>query len=572
MAHPENPPSDLRDLKQADREVEKKFLVREMPAELESLPNDTIAQGYAFIGKDGTEVRVRQKGETYFLTTKAGSGEVRLEQEREITKEEYEQLWSATDGRRLEKTRYRVPLADGATAELDVYGGDLDGLVTAEVEFDDAEAAAKFVPPDWLGDDVTEDKQYKNQSLAVRGRPGETRERVVEGNPEYDIEQGVMIATTLINAKKAVLNRPVIVELAGGSASGKTSAVGRRIAETYGDNAAMLSLDNYYRGGEFMAEQKAQGNELNFDQPEAVDLPLVAEHLERLRAGQPIEQPIYSFANGGTRTGTTTFPPREVIIAEGLFTLDKQLVEQGDVKIFVDIGTHGQFLRRIMRDVSRTDWSPQQIVDYFSTTVVPMHEKYVATTKTNADIVIRNEYKPLEEADRAGMYEQQLKFPMALTPEQLRKLGAEKISHTIQVDHYLNPHGRKLTSSDELLRIREEGDTKTLGYKGPRKADAPFRKRPKFEFDIDDDIEQRFLGVYGQEFETITKDRTIYRYKNTILSVDQVIKSVQDKERDLGTWTEVRFAEEVTPEEVEQITRALGLDPATARKESYIEM
>ncbi len=576
MQSPEQHPTETKETINTNKEIERKYALGTLPPNLESFPQQPIQQGYAFLANDGTEVRVRHDGEKFLLTGKVGQGKERVEVEREITADQFASLWQTTRERRIEKTRYAIPLKDGGTAELDLYHGQLEGFVTTEVEFASNEEADRFVAPDWFGQEVTDNGAYHNQRLAVSGRPDQARDTPESGthptNPEYDIDQGLIVARMLIDLKRAMVDRPVIVALAGGSASGKTSAVGQRLVDAYGEQAGMLSLDNYYRGGTFMAEQKARGHELTFDQPEAVDLLLVAQHLGQLRDKHAIEEPIYSFANGGTRTGTKPFEPRPVIVAEGLFTLDTQLSHVSDVKIYVDIGTHGQFLRRIMRDVNRTDWPPQQIIDYFSTVVVPMHEKYVATTKTNADIVIRNEYRPIEEADRAGMYEQQLKFPTALTHEQLRKLGAEKLSQSHQIDHYLNPRDRQLTDSDEILRIREEGETKTLGYKGPKKTGLPYRKRPKFEFEIDDQIYNHFLTAYGQEFITIDKERTMYRYNNVLLSIDSVKKTDAQGEHDVGSWTEIRFPNEILPEEVDTTIRALGLDPASARLESYLEI
>jgi adenylate cyclase len=116
-------------------------------------------------------VRVRRRGGKAWLTIKAGAGRVRVEEEIEIEGERFERLWPLTEGRRVEKTRYEIPAGDGLTIELDVYAGDLDGLVTAEVEFASEEAAEAFVAPDWLGPDITEDVRYKNQRLARDGAP-----------------------------------------------------------------------------------------------------------------------------------------------------------------------------------------------------------------------------------------------------------------------------------------------------------------------------------------------------------------------------------------------------------------
>jgi adenylate cyclase len=123
------------------------------------------------VASDGTEVRVRRRDANAWLTVKSGGGRARVEEEIEIDGERFERLWPLTEGRRIEKTRYEIPVGDELVIELDVYAGDLDGLVIAEVEFDSEQAAEGFAAPDWLGPDVTEDVRYKNQRLARDGAP-----------------------------------------------------------------------------------------------------------------------------------------------------------------------------------------------------------------------------------------------------------------------------------------------------------------------------------------------------------------------------------------------------------------
>lgn len=152
-------------------EIERKFLVAEPPSHLERWPATAIEQGYVALDEDGTEVRVRRRDGRTWLTVKSGAGRVRVEEEIEIEPERFERLWALTEGRRIEKTRYELDAGDGLVLELDVYTGELEGLVVAEVEFESEEAAEGFTPPGWLGPDVTEDARYKNQRLARDGAP-----------------------------------------------------------------------------------------------------------------------------------------------------------------------------------------------------------------------------------------------------------------------------------------------------------------------------------------------------------------------------------------------------------------
>ena len=147
------------------REIERKFLVRKLPDGLTSYQKNDISQGYLVSLDDGTQVRLRKSGEEFSLTFKRGSGNVREEREVEITAPQFHALWPATEGKRLLKTRYEIPFGD-RVIEIDVYHDRHEGLVVAEVEFDDEESAKNFQPPDWLGDDVTGDPRYSNQLLA----------------------------------------------------------------------------------------------------------------------------------------------------------------------------------------------------------------------------------------------------------------------------------------------------------------------------------------------------------------------------------------------------------------------
>ncbi len=149
----------------AHLEIERKFLVTKMPENLSGYPHAEIDQGYLAIGSDGVQVRLRKAGAKHSLTYKRGRGNAREEREVDLTPEQFALLWPATEGKRLTKTRYDVPLGSHLV-ELDIFTGLHEGLVVAEVEFSDTDAACRFEPPDWLGDDVTHDPRYSNQLLA----------------------------------------------------------------------------------------------------------------------------------------------------------------------------------------------------------------------------------------------------------------------------------------------------------------------------------------------------------------------------------------------------------------------
>jgi adenylate cyclase len=149
-------------------EVERKFLVPE-PPDLAGTDSNEIEQGYLAVGAEG-EVRLRRKGEALLLTAKRGAGMSRDEAEVELDGESFERLWPLTEGRRLHKRRHVIPRGD-LKIEVDVYEGDLEGLVVAEIEFASEEQARSFEPPAWIGEEVTGDRRYLNETLATQGRP-----------------------------------------------------------------------------------------------------------------------------------------------------------------------------------------------------------------------------------------------------------------------------------------------------------------------------------------------------------------------------------------------------------------
>lgn len=152
-------------------EIERKFLVRQLPDGLDRSQSTRIEQGYLAIEPDGTEVRLRRSDGETVMTVKAGRGRSRSEEEIAIDAESFARLWPLTGGRRLEKTRHLIPTEAGRTVELDVYSGPLEGLVIAEIEFGSEEEADAFRKPGWFGPEVTDDPRFKNQQLACQGAP-----------------------------------------------------------------------------------------------------------------------------------------------------------------------------------------------------------------------------------------------------------------------------------------------------------------------------------------------------------------------------------------------------------------
>jgi len=384
---------------------------------------------------------------------------------------------------------------------------------------------------------------------------------------KFELEKRINNASGTIQNMILQGREVVLVAVGGGSSSGKTSKVALKIKEAFGENAYLISADDYYRGTAFMQEQAAQGKTLNWDQPEAVEMDLLVSHLQLLRLGGSIKKPIYNVKDGTRLTEMETVQPVKVIIVEGLFVLDDRIANICDLCIFVEIGPHGRMIRRLFRDINRTGQKPVDIFSYFNEIVEPMHEKYIEGTRKNAHIIISNEYDPENEADNAGVFQSQMKFRCVLDEEFLRKSGAVRLGKVEQIDRYFNPLDRNLSETDEIVRIREESGDILFAYKGPRKKDAETLKRPFIQFKIDRKKEEIFKAVY-KKVVVIKKERWIYILDGVMFTIDYVLK---DRE---GDWVNIgKFAEfngEI--EDVCPVILKLGLSINDGFKVSYFQM
>ena len=156
-------------------EIERKFLVSELPECISEAETALITQIYLTEFGAANEQRIRKVVrdgiDTHFLTEKSGEGLSRSENEARISRAEFDRLSKAASSKAVVKKRHFIPLGGALTAELDVYEGELCGLMTVEVEFVSIDEANSFIPPAWFGREITDDKRYKNRSLAENGLP-----------------------------------------------------------------------------------------------------------------------------------------------------------------------------------------------------------------------------------------------------------------------------------------------------------------------------------------------------------------------------------------------------------------
>ena len=181
--------------------------------------------------------------------------------------------------------------------------------------------------------------------------------------------------------------KPLIIGIAGGSGSGK-STVARRVAESLGAaSVAALDMDAYYRNfAHLPAEERRR---VNWDHPDAFDHELLAEHLRQLVSGQAVEKPVYDFVSHTRSELTLRVNPADVIMIDGiLLFVDPAVRELCDVKVFVDADADVRLIRRLRRDMRVRGRSLDEILEQYVTTVQPMHLQFVEPSKRYADIIV----------------------------------------------------------------------------------------------------------------------------------------------------------------------------------------
>ena len=178
----------------------------------------------------------------------------------------------------------------------------------------------------------------------------------------------------------------LVIGIAGGTGSGKTTLMNNLITEFAG-SVTVLSHDNYYkRHDELTYEERCR---LNYDEPAALETDLMARHLDCLRRGEAIDCPVYDFTVHNRSDETIRISPEKVIIVEGILIFEnKELRDLMDIKVFVDTDADVRLCRRILRDVEKRGRTLESVVEQYQTTVKPMHEQYVEPSKKFADIII----------------------------------------------------------------------------------------------------------------------------------------------------------------------------------------
>jgi len=189
--------------------------------------------------------------------------------------------------------------------------------------------------------------------------------------------------------------KPLIIGIAGGSGSGK-STVARNVAQALRtESVAFIDMDAYYLN--FVDLPIEERRKTNWDHPDAFDWPLLIEQLERLAAGEAVEKPVYDFVTHTRSHQAVTIPPADVVVIDGILLFsDARVRDLCDVKVFVDADADIRLIRRIRRDITKRGRPLEEVLEQYLTTVQPMHLQFVEPSKRYADVIVpRGGHNPI---------------------------------------------------------------------------------------------------------------------------------------------------------------------------------
>jgi uridine kinase len=179
----------------------------------------------------------------------------------------------------------------------------------------------------------------------------------------------------------------MIIGICGGTGSGKTTVANRILESVSASEVVFIQQDSYYRNLKDLPRDYRQL--ANFDHPDALDNDLLVSHLCRLKAGEPIELPLYDFKTHTRLIETRTLPPKPIVIVEGILIFaEPRLLEQMDIKVFVDTPDDIRFIRRLRRDIAERARTVESVIEQYEATVRPMHMQFVEPSKRHADVII----------------------------------------------------------------------------------------------------------------------------------------------------------------------------------------
>lgn len=182
----------------------------------------------------------------------------------------------------------------------------------------------------------------------------------------------------------------LIIGIAGGTGSGKTTVVNQILKEVSVDDVTVIAQDSYYKATDDLAFNER--TKINFDHPRSIDFNLLIKHLKQLRQGKSIQQPVYSFVAHNRTKDVIKTQPRKVVIVDGILIFNnEELRNMFDIKIFVHTQADERLIRRIRRDIKERGRDIDEVLSRYQDTLKPMHDQFIEPTKNYADIIIPND-------------------------------------------------------------------------------------------------------------------------------------------------------------------------------------
>lgn len=378
---------------------------------------------------------------------------------------------------------------------------------------------------------------------------------------DYWIEKAINSISDKIKNNK---NKVFIVLVAWWTSSWKTSAVAKKIKDFFIDSQ-ILSMDNYYICREYIEK-----NNLNYDQPEALDLDLFFEHLEVLKSGKSVKIPEYDFKNSKSIYDKIEIKPSKIIIVEWLFSLNKKISPIWDYKIFVELWVHSQILRRLFRDVDRTWDKPRNILKYFLDVVWWMHKKYIEPTKTEADIILVNDYAPNLESKNAKIKEERVKYKISIPNikeklwEIIYKLGWTYIWKMDQIDYFFDSNWSYKETWELLIIRRIWFDRYFFMYFWPDDEKTNFDDRYTMKFFIDYNTFSRFKDIYKENYVEVSKLRRSFYLSWVLVCLDEI--------EWWDTYLTFKFDSKEKEEVIQEILCNLWIKSLTWVKKTYFQL
>lgn len=181
----------------------------------------------------------------------------------------------------------------------------------------------------------------------------------------------------------------LVIGIAGGTGSGKTTVVNNILQQLNAEGVNVLSQDNYYHDNHHLSLQEREA--LNYDHPKSIDFELLTKHVKTLKKGESIEQPLYSFVTHSRTGDYVTVEPKNVLIVEGILVLtNPELLKEFDLKVFVHADSDERLIRRIRRDTQERGRDLHEVLHRYQTTLKPMHQEFIEPSKNEADLIVPN--------------------------------------------------------------------------------------------------------------------------------------------------------------------------------------